>query len=267
MKTCENGTLKRRFVNQRSSARLGLAAAMLIGISGFAGAANLESYEFIDHLLSLSAPGAPEIFEDAVIFTASSRLRKVGVAFAYENFSKIYWFRQLLIPQDALDAPIPPGKKVPDAYKDSVLIFYVHQVPETVKDLEYRLIIDGLWTIDPANPQSRTDAVSGLTYSVIAMPPRPSEPGPLKGPPGSLSFNFRGPPGETVTVAGSFNGWDPFMYELREGPAGVYTLDIPLPPGIYQYVFFHRGRRYLDPYNSRRIYTTDGRAASEIELF
>jgi 1,4-alpha-glucan branching enzyme len=99
------------------------------------------------------------------------------------------------------------------------------------------------------------------------MPPRQPSLGPLSGPPGGLRFSFKGPPGETVTVAGNFNGWDPFMYELKEGPAGVYSLTIPLPPGKYQYVFFHRGERYLDPYNSRRIYAKDGRAASEIELF
>ena len=248
--------------------RPGLAAALLlIGVAAAAGAVDLESYEFIDRLLSLPGPGAPEVFEDAVIFTAPSSLRRVGVAFAYEHFSKIYWFRQLVIPQDALNAPIPPGKKVPDPYRDSGLLFYVHQTPGHVTDLAYRLIVNGLWTVDPANPSSRRDGVSGLAYSVISMPPRKPAPGPLKGPPGSLSFNFRGPPGETVTVAGSFNGWDPFMYELREGPAGVYSLDIPLPPGTYQYVFFHRGQRYLDPYNSRRIYAKDGRAASEIELF
>jgi hypothetical protein len=54
------------------------------------------------------------------------------------------------------------------------------------------------------------------------------------------------------------------MYELREGPAGVYSINIPLPPGRYQYVFFNRGERYVDPYNPHRIYSRDGTAASEI---
>jgi len=54
------------------------------------------------------------------------------------------------------------------------------------------------------------------------------------------------------------------MYELKEAPAGVYTLNLPLPPGRYQYVFFHRGQRYVDPFNPSRIYARDGSAASEI---
>jgi hypothetical protein len=139
-------------------------------------------------------------------------------------------------------------------------------MPENMQELEYRLIIDGLWTTDPANSLSRKDRASGLLYSIVPLPPRDNVPGPLKGPPESLTFSFRGPPGETITVAGSFNGWDPFMYELAEGPAGTYTLTLPLPPGTYQYIFFHRGERFLDPYNSRRAYSREGKAVSEIEL-
>jgi hypothetical protein len=53
------------------------------------------------------------------------------------------------------------------------------------------------------------------------------------------------------------------MYELREYPAGLYSLSIPLPPGTYQYVFYHRGERFLDPHNFRRAYTREGLTASE----
>ena len=235
-------------------------------VTAFAGAADWETYELIDRLLTLPGPSAPVIFEDAVIFTASSGLRRVGVAFSYENFSRIYWFTQLLVPQDPLGAPIPPGKKVPDPYKDSGILFYVHQVPENTNELEYRLIVDGLWTIDPVNPKTRKDPVSGLAWSVLSLPRREPMPNVLNGPPGSLSFSFKGPPGENVTVAGNFNGWDPFMYELIESPAGVYSLNLPLPPGRYQYVFFHRGQRYVDPYNSNRVYSKDIGIASEIVI-
>jgi hypothetical protein len=246
-----------------------MAILLLVFVTGFTQAADIESiesYQLIDHLLSLPGPGAPEFIENMVVFTASSSLRRVGVAFANEGFSRVHWFRQLLVPQDPQGAPIPEGAKKPDPYKDSGLVFYVHEIPEYIRELEYRLIINGLWTTDPANPQSRRDSVSGLAWSVLGVPPREAAPDPLKGPPGSLSFAFKGPPGETVSVGGTFNGWDPFMYELKEGPAGIYTLTIPLPPGKYEYVFFHRGQRYLDPYNPNRIYSKDGKAASEIVI-
>ena len=235
-------------------------------ICAFSWAADWETYELIDRLLTLPGPGAPVIFKDAVIFTAASSVRKIGVAFAHENFSSIYWYRQLLIPQDRLFAPIPEGKKEPDPFIDSGYQFHIYEVPNHIRELEYRLVINGLWTTDPANPQTRRDPVSGLSMSVISMPYRAVIPHPLNGLPNGLDFSFNGPPGETVTVAGNFNNWDPFMYELKEGPAGVYSISIPLPPGTYQYVFFHRGQRYVDPYNTRRIFSRDGKAASEIVI-
>jgi hypothetical protein len=231
-----------------------------------AGAADWETYEVVERLLAMSSPEKPVIYRDFVIFTADSSLRKVGIAFAHENFAYTYWFRQLLLPQDMLDAPIPPGKKVPDPYIDSGIQFHVFEVPENIKDVEYRLVINGLWTTDPYNPITRKDLVSGLTLSVVRMPSRPIKLDPLKGLPEGLTFTFKGPPGEIVTVAGSFNSWDPFMYELKENPAGVYTLTLPLPPGTYQYVFFCQGKRFVDFNNPRRNYSVDGKAASEITV-
>jgi hypothetical protein len=244
------------------SVSLALFFALSLGLSGSLNAADTESHLFINRLLSLSGPGAPEIYEDAVLFTAPSSLRRVGVSFANEGFSQVYWLQQLLIPQDPLDAPIPEGKRRPDPYKDSGILFYVYQIPDGLEELEYRMVVNGLWTTDPANPRSRRDR-SGISNSVVSIPRREEQKSVNDGPPGSLNFRFEGPPGETVTVAGSFNGWDPFMYELREYPAGVYSLSIPLPPGTYQYVFYHRGDWRLDPHNSRRTYTREGITASE----
>ena len=244
-----------------------LILPLLVIAAGFAYPVDIEavnSYRLIDRLLSLSGPGAPEILDDMVIFTASSSHRRVGVAFADEGFSRVHWFRQLLIRRDTPD--IPAGGKNPNPYKDSGIIFYIHEIPTGASRIDYRMIIDGLWTTDPANPNSRWDGAAGLSYSTLYIPKIRENPGPLNGPPGSLSFVFKGPPGETVSVAGSFNGWDPFMYELKEGPAGNYSINIPLPPGKYQYVFFHRGERWLDPYNATRVYSRDGKIASEIEI-
>ena len=224
---------------------------------------SIESHKVTEYLLSLKEPGTPAFIEDMVVFTASSSLRRVGIAFADEGFSKVHWFRQMLVSQDPLDLLLNPKA---DKYKDSGILFYIHKPPERAAAIEYRLIINGLWTTDPANPSMRRDSNSGLTWSILALPPRQPNLNPLNGPPGSLSFSFKGPPGETVSVGGSFNNWDPFMYELKEGPPGTYTINIPLPPGRYQYVFFRRGQRELDPNNPSRVYSKDGRAASEIVI-
>jgi len=236
---------------------------LLIVVASFSWADDWESYEILDRLLTIRTPGAPVIVENYVIFTADSSLRRVGVAFAHENFANLYWFRPLTIPQDRLNNQFDPLISS-GTYMDSGIQFHVYRIPANFRELEYRLVINGLWTVDPLNPQTRRDPVSGLTLSVLSLPNRPVPPNPLNGLPEGLNFSFRGPPGELVTVAGNFNGWDPFMYQLKEYPEGVYSITIPLPPGTYQYVFYHRGQRYVDPHNPRRIYTREGSAASEI---
>jgi hypothetical protein len=225
-----------------------------------------ESYELLTRLLSLQAPTTPIIYEDFVIFTIDSGLQKVGVSFLHENFANTYLFKKLVVSNDILNAPIPPGQKFPDPYKDSGIQFYVYKVPEQLKELEYRLVVNGLWTTDPNNSLIRRDPVSGLTLSVLPLPFRPSRPNPFERFPEVVTFTYMGPPGENVTVAGSFNGWDPFMYKLNEFPAGVYILSLPLPPGSYQYVFFCQGRRIIDSNNPHRSYARDGSAASVIEV-
>jgi len=229
-------------------------------------AADWESYELVNKLLNMQGPGEPFIHENFVIFTADSSIRRIGVSFAHEKFDNIYWYTQLLVSQDFFNPILLPGEKVPSPYKDSGMQFHVYQIPDNIRELEYRLIINGLWTVDPVNPLIRRDRVSGLSMSVLNVPRRIIRHSPLHGLPEGLDFSFRGPPGEIVTVAGDFNNWDPFMYELKENPPGVYSLIIPLPPGKYQYVFFHRGKRYIDPNNPQRIYAKDGSIASEIEI-
>ncbi|MDR0402157.1 MAG: glycogen-binding domain-containing protein [Treponema sp.] len=236
---------------------------LLMAIIGTIGADDSDSYRFVDHLLRRSGPGKPEIVADSVVFTAPSSYRRVGIAFGHEGFGKIYWFRKLMIPNEEA-SPWIKDKPPPDMFRDSGMLFHVFPIPETLDrgELEYRLIIDGLWVRDPLNPDYKTDT-SGISKSVVSIPRIKRPDSPSRGPGGTLTFTFYAESGETVSVAGSFNNWDPFMYELPETSPGRYTLSLPLPPGVYQYAFFHRGERFLDPSNPRRVYSRDGKAASE----
>jgi hypothetical protein len=240
-----------------------MVLTLLIAIIGNIEAIDTESYQFINHLLTIPVPRGPEIFDDGVIFTAPSSYRRVGISFAHEGFSHVYWFQKLLKAKDELTAREEKSRRIEDKYRDSGILFHVYTVPPEIRELEYRLVIDGLWTADPLNPQYRVDQKSGIVRSVIAMPEIQRVPTAFDGPPGTLTFNYRAPSGETITVAGSFNGWDPFMYELREIREGYYSLTLPLPPGTYHYVFFHRGLRVQDPYNHNQVYTIEGLAAAE----
>jgi hypothetical protein len=135
-----------------------LALLCVVAASAFA------QTELVDRLLTIREPSAPVVVGNHVIFTADSSLRRVGVAFANESFYNVYWFSPLnhWVSLDAL----------PDTYIDSGIQFYVYQVPENISEVAYRLVVNGLWTVDPANPLTDHDPVSGLKLSIISIPTR-----------------------------------------------------------------------------------------------
>jgi len=62
-------------------------------------------------------------------------------------------------------------------------------------------------------------------------------------------FRLKAPGATRVSVAGTFNGWDPQADPLR-GPDrnGVWSLVLPLRPGRYRYLFVVDGVRWVtDP--------------------
>ena len=243
-----------------------LTTVLLIFIIGNIGAVDTESYQFIDHVRAISAPGEPEIYEDAVLFTASGSYNRVGISFAYEGYAKVYWFKRLLVPRDRAEL-FADGElqKNINPNKDTGILFHLQPIPANNKNLDYRLIIDGLWTSDPMNPLTVTSP-SGIVESRFPLPIKSKNQAADESLPGSYRFIYRAPPGETITVGGSFNNWDPFMYELRETSPGLYTLTLPLPPGSFQYVFYHRGEQIADPDNPRKLYTREGRIISELVI-
>lgn len=242
-----------------------LRLVFLLFIIGNTGALDTDSYEFNDRLLRVSSAGRPEIVEDGVLFTAPSSYRSVGIAFAHEDFTPIHWFRKLLTLAEQ-GPPPASGKQPPPQYGDSGILFFAYTPPENVRALEYRLIINGLWTTDPFNPLRRKDEKSGISRSVVILPEIQGTPTVFDGASGSLNFRFAAPPGETITVAGDFNGWDPFMHTLAETAPGRYSLSLPLPAGTYHYVFYHRGTRVTDPNNRNTVYDKYGNPVSEAAL-
>ncbi|MDR0527572.1 MAG: isoamylase [Spirochaetaceae bacterium] len=249
------------------AAKKTVVAALLFSLAALnVSAFERESIEFIEYLLNLPGPGAPAVFEDAVIFTAPSVYKRVGVAFANEHFEKIHWFAKLLVPINDTAAFDPESKIPAEMLKDSGILFYAYTPETPVEHIEYRLIIDGLWSADPLNSKKKADKLTGIELSIAPAPPKSPLVTLTKGDIKELSLVYRAESGESITVAGDFNGWDPFMYQLKETSYGVYTISIPLPKGTWRYVFFHRGKRMLDPSNLDRIYAKNGMSANIIVL-
>jgi 1,4-alpha-glucan branching enzyme len=67
---------------------------------------------------------------------------------------------------------------------------------------------------------------------------------------GGVKFSVKAPDATLVTIAGSFNGWNPRTTELAKGTNGVWTIVLPIQPGVkYLYKFVVEGFYFADPDN------------------
>ena len=55
------------------------------------------------------------------------------------------------------------------------------------------------------------------------------------------------PSAHSVSVAGTFNGWQPAAMPLRPTPAGEWMGELKLPAGRYEYLFVVDGEWLPDP--------------------
>jgi hypothetical protein len=133
-----------------------------------------------------------------------------------------------------------------------------YEVPEGVREIRYRIVVDGLWMPDPGNTVTVTDA-SGVSFSVYTLEKEPVR--TIVNPKSagdSLVFVFQGNPGRRVSLVGDFNNWDPFMSPLDETAPGMYSISLRVPAGGHWYYFFSDGRRILDRYNAQTGVDPDG---------
>lgn len=66
-----------------------------------------------------------------------------------------------------------------------------------------------------------------------------------------VQFRFEAADASNVELAGSFTDWQP-SYELEETAPGVWSILVPLTPGVHDYTFIVDGERWvIDPYAAR----------------
>ncbi len=190
----------------------------------------------------------PFIKDDYVVFTANKTARHIGIAFDFENFKTIHSFML---------------KKIFD-FEGNVtdsLYFYVQKLPKNIQQINYRLVVDGLWTLDPQNSNTVYSNETKLLMSHFDASreiPKVTEELPL----GTVRFVYHGNPGEEVRLGGNFTNWDSYIYWMNEVSPGLYECDLPLPPGTYEYAFFIGIMSYPDNSNPQKTYTADGKVAS-----
>ncbi len=197
----------------------------------------------------MKAAKPPEALEGELVLSAFGPYRYVAAAFAHEGFAILHPYER---------------------NKQGVFVL-AYPVPLKMSgDLEYRMVVDGVWTLDPANPARRSNPTLGLDVSVARVPFLSDQHlgvYPILGEDGRTArFLFRGESGESVTVCGDFDNWDPFIHEMTETSPGLYRLDLPLAPGRHYYDFVYRGESLPDPLNPEKAATRDGKLVSILEV-
>ena len=197
----------------------------------------------------------PRVYDDLVVFSYehSGYARYVAAAFEHENYQELHVFSV---------RELPTGGD---------LFYLAYPVDSGRDELVYRIIVDGIWMVDPHAPERFHDE-RGVALGRVALrePPVYRRSAPTHHPDGtstfSIAFDIRiAATLETVNqrrvatqsfenpeiyVVGTFNGWDPFADRLQ-GPDedGFYHLRRPMPPGEHYYYYLIDGRRVLDPLN------------------
>lgn len=211
-----------------------------------------KNHEIDKLLYDIEKPGQPLITTDYIIFTASPEYRYVGIAFDYENYKVVHPF-QVLTGQD------DEGK----TYRKNLFYCYTRQHKSTT--LKYRLVIDGLWTTDPLNPNKEYDDSVNLYFSKVEDPDSIRVFTTAQND-STIRFIYKGESGLELHLAGTFTSWDPWIYQLEETSPGFYEISLPLPQGTYYYNYFLGLTPLLDETNPNKAYTKDGRIASVINV-
>jgi len=184
----------------------------------------------------------PSIIDNHLVLTykGARRYRFVGAAFQHEDFKEIH----------------------PFYINTNGVYVLTYPVEEGLKDLDYRLVVDGLWMTDPKNP-AKSRGTGGISLSNFTIPEKAAPPESPQMSNGQASFTYNGIPGQRVYIYGDFNNWDPYMFRMREtGNTGTYTYTLRAREGKYKYKFIVDGTSLPDPLNDSKTIDSFGETAS-----
>lgn len=219
-----------------------------------------DEYMYGQLVDGISRVTAPRVVDRCIVFTATAN-RHVGIAFSHEDYQHIYSFKKLPIS----NFNYPSESSSVEANSEKPVYFYIFSIPDGMTQVKYRLVIDGLWSSDPANSDEVFDYNYGMSVSLLKVPfykQYKTESDDKN----FVHFTYIGESRQKIKLAGSFNNWDPFMYELEEVIPGRYELSLNLPRGTWFYAYFSGSTQLPDATNKNYVYTVDGRRASVITV-
>jgi len=201
---------------------------------------------------NLERASAPRPVGDALVFSYAfgpdrhdGRVHSVEIAFAHEEFRTLYAFER----------------------NENDIYVLIYEPPEGLAEIRYRLIVDGIWTTDPSNPDLVADRWGvRLSRTTVSRVPRTLTETPIVHADGTVEFVVQAREGSRVSVVGTFNGWDPFMTPLRETSPGVFSRRLRLGTGEHLYYYVVDGLRLPDPGNNERKWHRTGLVVSVVSL-
>ena len=206
----------------------------------------IDDYRLHLRIIQLEEAGAPEVYFDQIIFTYKSHepVRHVGIAFAHEDYKEIHTYK-----------------------KNSNGVFFFLLPWPYVENIDYRLIVDGIWMTDPTCLQ-RIPGSNGVELSRFTVgKERANEKiSPQIGLDNRVTCRYWGREGETVYLAGDFNNWDPYMFPMKETSPGVYEISLSLAGGVHHYCYYVNGESTTDPLNDRVAVNLFGEDVSRLEV-
>ncbi len=191
--------------------------------------ATIDDYRLHLKITDMTAASKPEVYFDQIIFTFKSRepVRHVGIAFSHEDFKEIHTYQ-----------------------RNSHGVFFFLLPWPYVENIDYRLIVDGIWMTDPSC-DTKTPGSNGveLTRFTVGRDRANEKLSPEMRGDNRVVCRFWGDQGETVYLAGDFNDWDPYMFPMKESSPGVYEISLFLSPGVHHYCYYVNGQSRTDPLN------------------
>jgi hypothetical protein len=161
------------------------------------------------------------------------------------------------------DRPARPG------FRDAVM-----REISALPDSPWRRALD--WLLEPRSvrfrPATAGLALAAVVAALLLVPlGGPSEGDLAVAPPAQPAgvvtrFVFIAPEAGSVALTGDFIDWDPSGIPLAEQRGnGVWTIDVPLDPGIYEYAFVIDGQEWRpDPLASSSVDDGFGRENSVV---
>ncbi len=190
---------------------------------------------------------APELWRDYIILTYQVpwNTRSVGAAFSPEDYRTIHSFKR---------------------NKEGVFFLVL---PRPKKEwVDYRLVVDGVWQIDPQNPLQVWDP-NGIPLSRVLLSREQSAPTLgtiINREKSSVTFRLRAKNGQSVYLTGEFNNWDPYMTPMQEESPGIYSVELQVSPGTYAYNYVVNGETIPDPWNYQQHLISTGELVSLLQV-